>query len=303
MTNTGTEGSLTIAHNGVLASGKSGVKISSNAAQSTGDAILYVLTTSSSSNIPALLISDAGSSGSALKVVSTTKPSHPAPTMTTTQRNALAGLSAGDQIFNSTNSRLEVYDGTNWVDSGGRTGEQVDYLGASIPAYLLACDGSAVSRTTYAALFAKLSTTWGVGDGSTTFNLPDLRGRACIGDGTGSGLTARTLADSGGGENLQSHTHSISFNTGTDGTHGHSITDPGHSHTENGYNANGALGHANVGGTLGGSSTTASATTGIGVTATGSAHAHAVNGDTASSGSGSAQNMMPFKVVKKCVVI
>lgn len=48
----------------------------------------------------------------------------------------------------------------------------------------LACDGSAVSRTTYAALFAIIGTTFGVGDGSTTFNLPDLRGKSPIGAGT-----------------------------------------------------------------------------------------------------------------------
>lgn len=45
----------------------------------------------------------------------------------------------------------------------------------SAPANCLACDGSAVSRTTYAELFSVIGTTWGSGDGSTTFNLPDLR--------------------------------------------------------------------------------------------------------------------------------
>jgi microcystin-dependent protein len=48
--------------------------------------------------------------------------------------------------------------------------------GATPPAGWLACDGAAVSRTTYADLFATLSTNYGVGDGSTTFNLPDMRG-------------------------------------------------------------------------------------------------------------------------------
>ena len=65
--------------------------------------------------------------------------------------------------------------------------------GSTPPAGWLLCDGSAVSRTTYATLFAAIGTTWGAGDGSTTFNLPDLRGRAPIGAGTGSGLSARTL--------------------------------------------------------------------------------------------------------------
>src|SRR6185436_2450639 len=68
------------------------------------------------------------------------------------------------------------------------------------PAGWLLCDGRAVSRTAYPALFGALSTVWGVGDGSTTFNLPDLRGRAPIGAGTGTGLSARALGASVGAE-------------------------------------------------------------------------------------------------------
>lgn len=64
------------------------------------------------------------------------------------------------------------------------------YAGATAPSGYLLCDGSAVSRTTYAALFAVLSTTYGAGNGSTTFNLPDLRGRVPMGAGTGTGLNA-----------------------------------------------------------------------------------------------------------------
>lgn len=60
-----------------------------------------------------------------------------------------------------------------------------DYAGSSVPTGWLACDGSAVSRTTYAALFSAIGTTWGVGDNSTTFNVPDFRGRTTIGSGTG----------------------------------------------------------------------------------------------------------------------
>jgi microcystin-dependent protein len=87
---------------------------------------------------------------------------------------------------------------------------------AQIPAGWLECDGQAVSRTTYASLFTAIGTTWGVGDGSTTFNLPDLRGRTLVDDGTGGGLTARTLASTGGEENhllttteIPAHTHLV----------------------------------------------------------------------------------------------
>ena len=58
------------------------------------------------------------------------------------------------------------------------------YGGASAPTGWLLCDGSAVSRATYAALFGVLSTSYGVGDGSTTFNLPDLRSSVALGAGT-----------------------------------------------------------------------------------------------------------------------
>lgn len=65
------------------------------------------------------------------------------------------------------------------------TGTVQMFAGTSTPTGFLACDGSAVSRSTYAALFAVIGTTWGAGDGSTTFNVPDLRGRAPIGKGVG----------------------------------------------------------------------------------------------------------------------
>jgi Microcystin-dependent protein len=58
------------------------------------------------------------------------------------------------------------------------------YGGTTVPTDFLLCDGSAVSRTTYAELFSAISTTWGVGDGSTTFNVPDLRGMFLRGAGT-----------------------------------------------------------------------------------------------------------------------
>ncbi len=64
-------------------------------------------------------------------------------------------------------------------------GGQIPYAGSSAPTGWLLCDGSAVSRSTYAALFAIAGTAYGVGDGSTTFNLPDKRGRVSVGAGTG----------------------------------------------------------------------------------------------------------------------
>ena len=60
------------------------------------------------------------------------------------------------------------------------------YGGASAPTGWLLCDGTAYSRTvTYSSLFAAIGTAYGVGDGSTTFNVPDLRSRSALGSGTG----------------------------------------------------------------------------------------------------------------------
>jgi len=66
--------------------------------------------------------------------------------------------------------------------------------------YLL-CNGQAVSRSTYSALFTAISTTYGTGDGSSTFNVPNMMGRVPVGTGAGSGLTSRTIGATGGTEN------------------------------------------------------------------------------------------------------
>ena len=60
-------------------------------------------------------------------------------------------------------------------------GMVLPFAGAAAPEGFLLCDGSAVSRTTYGDLFAAIGTAYGAGDGSTTFNLPDLRGRVAAG--------------------------------------------------------------------------------------------------------------------------
>jgi microcystin-dependent protein len=65
----------------------------------------------------------------------------------------------------------------SYVDQVTPAGSLMAYAASTAPTGWLLCDGSAVSRTTYATLFAAISTTWGTGDGSTTFNVPDLRGQ------------------------------------------------------------------------------------------------------------------------------
>lgn len=95
------------------------------------------------------------------------------------------------------------------------TGAIKDFAMSTAPAGYLACDGSAVSRTTFAALFAAIGTTWGAGNGTTTFNVPDFRGRVRAGLDTnpgsgyanrltsgGSGINGQTLGASGGAETV-----------------------------------------------------------------------------------------------------
>jgi len=102
-------------------------------------------------------------------------------------------------------------------------GAITQYGAASAPTGWLLCDGTAKSRTTYSALFAIISTTYGVGDGSSTFNLPDLQGNVPVGKDSS---TFGSLGDTGGAEThalseaeLAAHTH---FNfadvASTDGT-------------------------------------------------------------------------------------
>lgn len=109
------------------------------------------------------------------------------------------------------------------------------------PSGWLACDGSQVSQASYPNLYAALGTTWGP-DGGGLFTLPDLRGRSLVGSGTGAGLSARSVGDTGGEENHQltvaempSHTHTgeSSSTVGTTTTAGlnypvyaHSVTGP-----------------------------------------------------------------------------
>ena len=72
------------------------------------------------------------------------------------------------------------FDGSNLTDiQGVNTGLIIPWSSTSIPSGFLECDGSAVSRSTYSALFAVIGTTYGSGDGSTTFDLPDLEDK-CV---------------------------------------------------------------------------------------------------------------------------
>lgn len=185
-------------------------------------------------------------------------------------------------------------------------GTMLDFGGTAAPTGYLVCDGSAVSRTTYATLFAAVGTNWGVGDGSTTFNLPDMRRRASIGSGgTAVSGPANTVGSTGGEEKhsltateLAAHNHGVS-----DPGHSHSVSDPGHTHTSTpGWrflspDGNNGTGSAN------GPAVWAAVATGVNSSTTGIAVVGSSTGvSTTNTGSGTPHNVMqPSAVVTKII--
>jgi len=179
------------------------------------------------------------------------------------------------------------------------------YAGATAPNpnYLL-CQGQAISRTTYSALFAAIGTTYGTGDGSSTFNIPDLRGRTAIGSGTGSGLSARTLGAAHGTE-----THPLV--TGEMPFHNHTITHPNvvatadgvHLHSPSGGVTNFVTADSNPGAsiaTVAGPGTVSQNST----TTSNGSHTHAINGVTDFAGAGTGHNnMQPSRVLNYIIKV
>lgn len=100
------------------------------------------------------------------------------------------------------------------------SGMIMEFGGSTSPSGWLTCDGSAVSRSTYAALFAAIGTAYGTGDGSTTFNLPDFRGRVPVGKNA-SDTDFQNLGQTGGQKDVKAHTHTfkwrVNFPRGTGG--------------------------------------------------------------------------------------
>lgn len=129
----------------------------------------------------------------------------------------------------------------------------------------LICDGRSLSRTDYAELYDIIGIQFGANN-STTFKLPDMRGRVAGGIGDGVGLTARTMGNAVGSEThtltvgeMPTHNHGI-----IDPGHTHSITDPGHTHSyQNQAGDNGPSGFSDGADNDEYNQTTGSSTTGI----------------------------------------
>lgn len=113
-----------------------------------------------------------------------------------------------------------------WEKAGSQggilpAGMVMGWATATAPIGWLICNGAAVDRTLYAELFALIGTTYGNGDGLTTFNLPNLAGKVM----RGSALVTYPLGASGGAESVTLNSNQIPVHT-----HPVSITDPGHAH-------------------------------------------------------------------------
>lgn len=100
------------------------------------------------------------------------------------------------------------FNGTGWtLFSTEDVGSVIAYARNSAPIGYMKCNGAAVSRTTYARLFSIIGTTFGVGDGSTTFNLPDLRGEFIRGWDDGRGVDTGRAFGSAQADELKQHSH------------------------------------------------------------------------------------------------
>ena len=177
------------------------------------------------------------------------------------------------------------------VNSGsGRTGDYGFTPLATAPTGALICDGAAVSRSVYSSLFAVLGTAYGVGDGSTTFNLPDWDGVFLA------GATGGTYSpgDTGGADTVTLDATMIPAHTHTGPSHTHST--PAHTHPAVGggvFVDNLGGGGANI--TSGGGGYTTSSTTGSGGSGTTGSGGTGNTGSTG--GGGSHENRPPFLAV------
>ena len=239
------------------------------------------------------------------------------------------GTSAPTFVAPGTSGNLLTSNGTTWqsttpaASSSLPTGALMPYAGASAPTGYLLCDGSSVSSSSYLALHAVISNTYGgsayTGAAGLNFTLPDLRGRLPMGAGTGTGLnssgtgapsgtaqTARTMGQWLGEEThllttteLPSHTHANTVGSSAGGSN--QITGPmsqneNHSHTLVNYSSSTGSGTYNIANRSGGN------TDQLSTNSTNLAHTHNIGINNVAAGGGSRHSVVPPVVILNYII-
>ena len=171
-------------------------------------------------------------------------PSLDAAKITTGQ---FADARIADLAASKLTGALPAIDGSSLTGiEGTATGTIIAWSSSSLPSGFLECDGTAVSRTTYSTLFGVVGTTYGSGDGSTTFNLPDLQDNVPLGkSGT------KNLASTGGANtvtatgNISGSTANATLSTGQLASHSHNVQAGGGPLGTGPYNSRGSSVSAN----------------------------------------------------------
>jgi microcystin-dependent protein len=177
--------------------------------------------------------------------------------------------------------------------SGLPVGMMTVHAGSAAPAGWALCDGSAISRTTFADLFAEIGVTYGVGDGSTTFNIPDMRGRNALGLDNMGGTSANRVTDAQAdilGGTSGAETKDVSHDHGA-ATGSHTLVEgeiPSHTH-ESAVETGGGAGSAKVNADSDGAGTPIN----TGSTGGDGSHSHTISSD----GSSTQNVMNPFMAI------
>lgn len=205
---------------------------------------------------------DSLSTGNALKIVKGTELDTEFNNLVTavaTKANSLSptftGTPAAPTASTGTNTTQIATTAFVTTSFSYFTGAMMMWPTATAPTGFLLCAGTAVSRSTYAALFAVIGTAYGVGDGSTTFNLPNFNNRTPIGAGD---LYAANAQVGSKDAVVVSHTHTATS----------TVTDPGHSHLADQPSAGSTAANGGTYYGQGGNRATGTATTGITVATT-----------------------------------
>lgn len=268
------------------------------------------------------------------------------PRLTAAQRMGISSPATSLLVYQTDDvAGFYYYTGTAWTNlvSGGSggvpTGTIMPFAGSTVPAGWALCNGAAINRTAFASLYATIGLTYGSGDGSTSFNIPDLRGRTVFGldnmGGTAAGrLTVaggisanNTLGASGGVQtlslsvaNLPAHTHSFTGSsvTTSSNTHSHTYQDAYFAESTNIIGSANAAGGNNRFGTSAGtdndnsfvfrtSSNTHTSNSGLSstqISTSNHSHSHTVTaaGDIGNTGSGTALGVLNPALVLNYII-